>query len=163
MNLKKKNQQTNIVDEKNENLHNYLHNCVLHWKEKQIRNTSVQQNQLHKNNRRVLSNIRCFLYKERMNTKYNPGYKKQSKAKSPKWRSNNKWSKTIWLHNYSKQISSDFKYVLWDKIQICLYKIKTSHTCPACMLIRKFPFITCCLVASITISWVVSFMPEIFF
>lgn len=162
MNLKKP-QQTNIVDEKNENLHNYLHNCVLHWKEKQIRNTSVQQNQLHKNNRRVISNIRCFLFKERMNTKYNPGYKKQSKAKSPKWGSNNKWSKTIWLHNYSKQISSDFKYILWDKIQICLYKIKTSHTCPACMLIRKFPFITCCLVASITISWVVSFMPEIFF
>lgn len=78
---------------KNENLHNYLHNCVLHWKEKQIRNTSVQQNQLHKNHRRVISNIRCFLFKERMNTEYNPGYKKLSKAKSPKWGSNDKWSK----------------------------------------------------------------------
>lgn len=44
----------NILDENN------LHNYILSQKEKQMMNTSVQQNQLHKNNRNVISGITLF-------------------------------------------------------------------------------------------------------
>lgn len=57
---------------------NNFRKCILYLKEKQIRNTSVQQNQFHKNNMNVISSINLFSMfsiLRKPNTKYNLSYK----------------------------------------------------------------------------------------
>lgn len=39
---------------------NNLYNCILYLKEKQTRNTSVRQNQFHKNNMNVICSMNLF-------------------------------------------------------------------------------------------------------